>query len=278
MQSGKTHYLKDLLSPETALFSGMRNPWVLFGREPGLFSLTVFESCSSSLDKAWELIREKLINPGDSVLCLRQTRGRGRMGREWLSAKGNIMAAWMIPYPESGPCNNLLSLIMGLTLRRAMLNLGLSLSIKWPNDLIYENRKVGGVLIEEKNNKLLAGIGLNLVSSPDINTMRESCVTSPGHLGDYFAGIDPVQFWANLVYLTNFWYDDILCNFSLIDFIREINSNLWLMGENICIESNGQIIEGVLTGIGYKGEILVKHSREIARVTSGSIIKQQKSD
>ena len=277
MHSGKTHYLKDLLSPEIVLFSGTRNPWALFGREPGLLSLTVFESCSSSLDMAWELIRKNRMNTGDSVLCLRQTRGRGRMGREWLSAEGNIMAAWMIPYPESGPCNSLLSLIMGLTLRRAMLNLGLSLSIKWPNDLVYENRKVGGVLIEEKNNKLLVGIGLNLVFCPDINTMRESCFTAPGHLGDYFTGINPAQFWGNLVYLANFWYEDILCNFSLIDFIREINSNLWLMGENICIESNGRIIEGVLTGIGDKGEILVKHSRGIARVNSGSIIKHQKS-
>jgi BirA family transcriptional regulator, biotin operon repressor / biotin---[acetyl-CoA-carboxylase] ligase len=278
MDTGKIHYLKDFLSPEIALSSGKRNPLLLFGREPGLFSLTVFESCSSSLDMAWELIRQNLMNPGDSVLCLRQTRGRGRMGRKWLSAKGNIMAAWMIPYPESDSCNTLLSLIMGLTLSRAMLNLGLSLSIKWPNDLIYENRKVGGVLIEEKNNKLLAGIGLNLVFCPDINTMRESCSAAPGHLGDYFRGINPAQFWANLVYLVNFWYEDILCNFSLIDFIREINSNLWLMGENICIESNGQFIEGVLTGIGAKGEILVKHSGKIARVTSGSIIKHQKSD
>ena len=278
MDSGKTHYLKDLLPPGTALFSDSPDFKALFGREPGLYSVTVHESCSSSLDMAWELIRQNRMNPGDSVLCLRQTRGRGRMGRKWLSAKGNIMAAWMIPYPESGPSDSLLSLIMGLTLRRSMLNLGLSMSIKWPNDLIYENRKVGGVLIEEKNNKLVAGIGLNLVFCPDINTMGEPCFTAPGHLGGYFAGISPVQCWANLVYLANFWYADILCNFSLIDFIREINSNLWLLGENICIESNGQIIEGFLTGIGDKGELLVKHFKGIARVTSGSIIKHQKSD
>ncbi len=273
MNTEKTYFLKELLPQKFKSFSGNRGWSILFGREPGLFRVFIYDSCLSSLDKAWELIQENRADPGDSVLCIRQIRGRGRMGREWLSAQGNIMAAWLIPYPKSRPCNNLLPLIMGLTLRRAMLSIGLSLLIKWPNDLIHNNTKVGGILIEEKNNKLVAGIGLNLVCCPEPDRMRESFVIEPGHLGDYFAASNPLELWARLVYLAHFWYDEILCNFSLIDFIREINSNLWMMGENVNIESEGQLIEGILAGVGDNGEILVKNSRGISRLTSGNIIK-----
>ncbi len=271
------YYLKELLPQKFSLDIARHGKCTLFGNECGLFRVYVYDCCSSSLDKAWELIREKRMNPGDSVLCFSQTKGRGRMGREWVSCRGNILAAWMIPYPEPAPCNNLLPLIMGLTLKRAMLNLGITLSIKWPNDLIYKNKKAGGILIEEKNNQLVAGIGLNLVL-PEKNRMRESSSTAPGHLADHFVDTSPAEVWAKLVYLAHFWYVDILCKFSLIDFIREINSNLWLMGENISIESGPELIEGILTGIGEKGEIIVEQPTGVVRISSGSIRSIQPHD
>ncbi len=270
----KQTYLLDALLPSNPLRSGMKpGDHGLFGRPPGHFRVHVFDCCESSLDKAWELIRENRLDPGDSVLCNTQTRGRGRMGREWVSGSGNIMAAWMIPCPEPGIRDNLLPLILGLTLVRAMLNLGLCLSIKWPNDLIYKDKKVGGILIEEKNHKLVAGIGLNIVFSPEKNMVGESGATEPGNLKDHFSDINPAQLWAKLVYPARIWYEDILCNFSLIDFIREINSNLWLMNEIVTVRSQGKNIEGVLKGIGNEGEILVEHCGGVFRLTSASIIK-----
>ncbi len=273
MDKIKTHHLKEILPPGFIPSTDKSGFSRLFGREPGQFLIHVYERCTSSLDKAWELISENKINPGDSVICLAQSRGRGRMGREWVSTKGSILAAWMIPRPETATCDNLLPLIVGLTIKRAMLSLGVSLSIKWPNDLIYEHKKVGGILIEEKDGKLVAGIGLNLVSCPERHMMRENSPVQPGSLGDHFGKVGPEVLWAKLVCLAHLWYEEILCNFSLIDFIREINSNLWLMGENILAESGDRIIRGVLTGISEKGEIIVEHSLGTANLISANIRK-----
>ena len=248
----------------------------VFDRKPGLFRVYVYDSCTSSLDRAWELIRQDRMNFGDSVICFSQSRGRGRMGREWVSCKGNIMAAWMIPCPDDHGVNrNLISLIMGLTIKRAMLNLGVVLNLKWPNDLIYGDKKAGGILIEERNNILVAGIGINLASCPEGSRMREQSQTEPGSLGDCLADGNQAELWAKLVYFAHFCYEDLLCNFSLIDFIREINSNLWMMGKSISVESGGQLIEGILTGIGEKGEILVEQPGGIVSIASGSIRRNQ---
>lgn len=248
----------------------------VFDRKPGLFRVYVYDSCTSSLDRAWELIRQDRMNFGDSVICFSQSRGRGRMGREWVSCKGNIMAAWMIPCPDDHGVNrNLISLIMGLTIKRAMLNLGVVLSLKWPNDLIYGDKKAGGILIEERNNILVAGIGINLASCPEGSRMREQSQTEPGSLDGCLTNGNQAELWARLVYFAHFCYEDTLCNFSLIDFIHEINSNLWMMGKSISVESGGHLIEGILTGVGEKGEILVEQPGGIVSIASGSIRKNQ---
>jgi BirA family transcriptional regulator, biotin operon repressor / biotin---[acetyl-CoA-carboxylase] ligase len=260
------------LLPFSPLQSGVKpGEGSLFGRAPADFRVHVFDCCESSLDKAWDMIREKRLEPGDSVLCSTQTRGRGRMGRNWVSKKGNIMAAWMIPGPEEGPGDSLLPLVMGLALKRAMLSLGLSLSIKWPNDLIYNDKKVGGILIEEKNHKLVAGIGLNTSYCPENDSDLEQGAASPGSLRDHFPEISPEHLWARLVYFAGLGYNNILCNFSLIDFIREINSNLWLINEIVTVRSHGTIIEGVLEGISDKGEIVVRHDGGLSCFVSASL-------
>ena len=208
---------------------------------------------------------------GDSVLCRCQTRGRGRMGRKWQSLTGNLFAAWMIPPPKSRACSSILSLIVGLIFTRVLQGLGIQVYIKWPNDLIYHDKKVGGILIEEKGSQIVAGIGLNLISCPERNEVHECSLTEPGHLKAFFADWPIDELWAKLVYQAHILYEDILCNFSFIDFIPEINSNLWLIGEKVCIESGGYLHEGILEGIGNKGEIILGRPSGIVRLAGGSI-------
>lgn len=265
-------YLLGELLPFSPVPRGMKpGEGSLFSRAPADFRVHVLDCCESSLDKAWDMIRKNRLEPGDSVLCGIQTKGRGRMGRDWVSARGNIMAAWMIPGPGPGAGDSLLPLVMGLTLRRAMLKLGPSLSIKWPNDLIYNDQKVGGILIEEKNHRLVAGIGLNTRYCPEGETDLEQGAPRPGCLKDHFRDMSPERLWARLVYSAGLGYDEILCNFSLIDFISEINSNLWLINENVIVNSHGQTFEGVLQGISGKGEVMVMSADGLSFFASASL-------
>jgi BirA family biotin operon repressor/biotin-[acetyl-CoA-carboxylase] ligase len=107
------------------------------------------------------------------VLADRQTTGRGRSGRTWVSEPGNLYASLLIeatcPPNKAGQ----LSLVAGVAtidaIRRAGL-LGPALRLKWPNDILIGTAKAGGILVESsaqgEDRFAVIGIGLNLASAP----------------------------------------------------------------------------------------------------------------
>jgi len=115
---------------------------------------------TSTQQEARRLIEEGLAGPGDAVVADEQTAGRGRFGRTWISPRGGLYATVILP---SDP---LLPLKAGLALVRVLRSADVSAGIKWPNDVLVEDRKIAGVLIETTGNLSLVGIGLNLTSAP----------------------------------------------------------------------------------------------------------------
>jgi BirA family biotin operon repressor/biotin-[acetyl-CoA-carboxylase] ligase len=108
------------------------------------------------------------------VVAGEQTAGRGRRGREWVSAPGNLYATLLLldPAPiESAPQ---LAFVAGLAVHDAIVScardLAEGLALKWPNDVLYANRKLAGILIESEltAGKLAVaiGIGVNCVRHP----------------------------------------------------------------------------------------------------------------
>ncbi|MDR1762824.1 MAG: biotin--[acetyl-CoA-carboxylase] ligase [Dysgonamonadaceae bacterium] len=104
-----------------------------------------------------------------AVSALSQTAGKGQRGNSWLSAPGKNITFSIIFYPDFlQPSQSfLLSETVALGVRDAVNELVDSVEIKWPNDIFYHNRKLGGILIENSliENRILhsiAGIGLNI--------------------------------------------------------------------------------------------------------------------
>lgn len=96
-----------------------------------------------------------------------QTKGRGTKGRNWYSAKNMGLYASAILYPEN-PDISLLPLMAGLAVKEAINeSLSVSVGLRWPNDLVWEEKKLGGILCESdfvgnRLNYVVLGIGLNL--------------------------------------------------------------------------------------------------------------------
>ncbi|MFZ5467212.1 MAG: biotin--[acetyl-CoA-carboxylase] ligase [Pseudomonadota bacterium] len=94
-----------------------------------------------------------------------QTRGRGRHERRWLTPLGGGVAlsvAWPYALLPGGHPPAALSLRVGVALAQACARLGVrSVRLKWPNDLIVDGRKLGGILIEGGAAGLVVGVGLN---------------------------------------------------------------------------------------------------------------------
>lgn len=100
--------------------------------------------------------------PLAAVIARRQTAGRGRRGRRWSSPAGRgIYASLLLQVPDAGALAAL-PLRVPLALCEALDGLGLGCRIKWPNDLVVEGRKLGGVLIESVAGRTaIVGYGIN---------------------------------------------------------------------------------------------------------------------
>ena len=118
------------------------------------------ERAASTQLEARKLIAEGKAKTGDIVLANEQTAGRGRFGRTWISPNGGLYATAILPDIP------LLSLKAGLAVVRVLRSVDLDAGLKWPNDVIVEDLKIAGVLVETDGDSSLVGIGLNLTSAP----------------------------------------------------------------------------------------------------------------
>ncbi|MBN2025768.1 MAG: biotin--[acetyl-CoA-carboxylase] ligase [Actinobacteria bacterium] len=102
--------------------------------------------------------------PGLVVTARHQTGGRGRMGRSWLDLPGKSL---MFSLVLEDPAGFMAGVLVTLSMRAAIVAAGgEGPRLKWPNDLVYEDRKVGGVLCEAYaaggREYVIAGLGLNV--------------------------------------------------------------------------------------------------------------------
>ena len=129
-------------------------------------NILYFEEIDSTQKKAKEIVSE--IENGTIIIAENQTEGRGTHGRKWISEKGKNIMFTLVLFPN---CN--IEKIQGLTiliancLVRAIENLyKIKLNIKYPNDLMCNNKKIGGILTESISQnaivkKIFIGIGFN---------------------------------------------------------------------------------------------------------------------
>lgn len=137
----------------------------------GRFDLDALDECDSTSS---ELMRrsERGVPAGTVIVADRQSAGRGRRGRSWLSEAESGLTFSLL-WRFSGPLSRLsgLSLAVGVALTRALENLGaVGVCLKWPNDVLLQHggeyAKLAGVLIElstdRRGTQAIIGIGLNL--------------------------------------------------------------------------------------------------------------------
>lgn len=111
---------------------------------------------------------------GSWLRAERQTGGRGRSGRSWVSPPGNLYASTAVRLRDSDPSAPTLALVAGVALHDAMspffrhreINGPSTLVLKWPNDLLIGAKKLAGILLERVDDAVVIGIGVNLAHHP----------------------------------------------------------------------------------------------------------------
>jgi BirA family biotin operon repressor/biotin-[acetyl-CoA-carboxylase] ligase len=139
----------------------------------------------------------------DSLIAESQSAGRGQLRRNWISPPGNLYAALRLPLspPFEGSAA---SVATGGIFAGALRELGWPVWLKWPNDLVLTPdgapRKIGGILLEEREGILLAGVGINITSAPDPSVLRKDAAMPAASLGG-FTDFPPLaeNLWRQLV-------------------------------------------------------------------------------
>ncbi|KPA78946.1 biotin/lipoate protein ligase-like protein [Leptomonas pyrrhocoris] len=166
---------------------------------PSLFPVNIrfLEEVGSTMEVGREMIAAAAGKPFGVVAGM-QTAGRGTGGRTWTSPKGNMYFTLCVPHNEKAACFKeelvpVMPLVCGLACRRAVLEVlhldaasasasvaaeaAKAVSTKWPNDLIFRHKKIGGTLIENEDGYLLIGMGMNVAVGPKVTDAGREATT-----------------------------------------------------------------------------------------------------
>lgn len=117
----------------------------------------------------------------------RQTAGRGRQGRGWVSPPGNLYASTLVRLRPGDPPAQTLALVAGLALHDAV---GIG-TLKWPNDLLVDGAKLAGILLERAGEAVVIGFGVNVAHPPALDRPTTS-------LADRGIGLDAAALLVRL--------------------------------------------------------------------------------
>lgn len=141
-------------------------------------SLKKFKIVKSTNDTALKLIKKKISKP-TLIISERQTGGRGRIGKKWVSKKGNLFITIFFKLNQKNINFKQFAILNALLLKKIISNkISKKIKIKWPNDLLFEKNKFCGILQEVvKFNKfdfLIVGIGLNTNVAPQNKSFKST--------------------------------------------------------------------------------------------------------
>lgn len=209
-----------------------------------------------------------------AVLAEKQSSGRGRRGRQWVSPFGkNLYLSLLVSFSGGMSALEGLSLTVAIAVERALRRLGIpDVGLKWPNDIYARSRKLAGILLEvtgEYNShcQVVIGIGLNLsmndddaraIEQPwvDLRSLREGLSRNEVAgvlLDELLKAVDEFQ-REGFAPLQAYWSEHDIYH-----------------GREVTISSPSYEINGVVKGVNRKGELLLQTSRGMEVISAGEL-------
>lgn len=230
--------------------------------------------CGSTMDVAVDYALTSYPDDPHVIIARTQEKGRGKPGRTWVSAPGNLYATLILPIFNTDDENALpryLPFIVVVALGDALRTFGVpdeALTYKWPNDMLWKGQKIGGILIEKASGcghaYFLIGIGLNLTSAPE--EVLATCVQ------DHGVTLYPDEVVEVFMpYFFDYYENYRHCGFASIKdqwlkYSFKLNQSLYFKGPNA-------EYKGVFRGITDEGALMLElESGLTTRLYSGDVI------
>jgi BirA family biotin operon repressor/biotin-[acetyl-CoA-carboxylase] ligase len=217
---------------------------------PGFHEVRWFDSLDSTnrylLDEARRGAPEGVVAVADH-----QTVGRGRRGREWVAPPGASLLVSVLLRPSLAPeQNQLVAMMCGLAMVDAVERVaGFAPALKWPNDVVVDDRKLAGILAEAEGGAVVVGIGVNVnwdEFPPELAETATACNLEAGH------AVDRRELLASFLRALDARYANL-------DVVRsEYGRRLATLGRRVRVERPDGDLEGRAVGVGASGELLVE--------------------
>ncbi len=221
------------------------------------FRIETFETLPSTQSEARSRLERGEDVAGLVVRAARQTQGRGRRDRRWESAPGGSYQTLVVrdPAPPSlGRGGAAVAVAVGLA--ETFAGYGVRAAVKWPNDLYYRERKLGGVLTEYLRGHLLVGVGINVGNEPPPGAVALRGWDPEGVHGAVLAGIQRGL---------DAWGDD---ESGLPERFARYDA---LLGRTVSVESGQTVVTGEALGVDPRGCLLLATAEGRVSVCSGSV-------
>lgn len=234
----------------------------------------VLASVSSTNDRLKELARGGAPE-WTAVLAARQTAGRGRQGRVWVSHEGDLFLSVLLRPPPGAAGAGLIPLAAGVATQEALVALGVDGGrLKWPNDVLVEGRKIAGILCEAAAGaggieSVVVGIGVNVAASPD--SLPEDLRAGAASLRTLLSGdVGPTEVAAEVLARLPLWYHEVAPGRALLEAWRGRSVPWW--GRPVEIRAGEIVLRGRLHGLADDGGLLLETGDgRIATVRSGDV-------
>lgn len=243
------------------------------------------DSCPST--NTWAIAHAERLPHGAVVFTRDQTAGRGQYGRIWHSPIGVITASFVLDFPAPPPSG--LSLVVGLAVIYAIEDLLPECQgkfwLKWCNDVLFEGRKVAGILCEATSGshsgqtRAVVGIGLNRsVDFAEANLTADQFgrAISLHQISDVIP--DELAVLTRLRHYLLQLRDVLAQNptssaLGIVSLLPELQRRDYLRDRSIKLELNGETMDGQAMGIDHQGCLLVKLTNgQVQRFVSGRVV------
>jgi BirA family biotin operon repressor/biotin-[acetyl-CoA-carboxylase] ligase len=270
-----------LLVPDRALRALLARPLAagLIRRELDLEAAvaTVTETGSTSADLlARQRVRRS--EQPEVLATVAQTAGRGRLGRRWHSLPGSaLLFSVAVPLAAAAATAPAVTLACGVAVAEGLRTLGVAAQLKWPNDLLFEHRKLGGILVESAldgagQRALVVGVGVNLW---DDGTLR-------AQVGDALATVAQCVDLATLARCREAWIARLaravitaVWQFETDGFVafqpRYMQRFAWVGCPVDVLDQGARIAQGRALGVDGQGRLLVDTAAGVAAFSAGEV-------
>lgn len=229
------------------------------------------EDVTSTNTLLYQMIEKEQLPEGTLVVANNQNSGRGMQNSIWESEKGLNLTFSFVLYPDFLNINHLFALnqMVSLALREVLSSLvNIDFKVKWPNDILFENTKVGGVLIENsfRGNQIkysIIGVGLN-INQTDFKEYTPQASSLKLIAGQTF----DLENILKLICAKMIEYYEYIKKDNFLFLHHEYHQHLFRYNEEHLFKKNGVFFKGVIKGVQTDGKLLIANDYNVEQIVN----------